>query len=264
MFLAASGLSTVWGPITEPVRDGLDFVPEQTLFPGLLVLVLAGLGLSRASPFSKRMRIGLGAGVLALAVLSLGFQIPSHGVPYPYRALYELAPGWDAIRTPTRLNTLTSLGLALLAAAGAHRLGGRRLVALLLPVVVLIEGAGLPYPHPTVAKPPPGLAEATAPRLHLPMYEYESRRFLVWSTNGFPDIVNGRASFKPVEFDRLERLMALFPNPQVVGYLQDLGVKTVVLHPDIVAGTPWEDWQRWPLHGTRTGGVVLYRLNTGT
>src|SRR4029079_10307738 len=64
MFLAASGLSTVWGPITEPVRDGLDFLPEQTLFPGLLVLVLAGLGLSRASHFSRRMRIGLGVGVL--------------------------------------------------------------------------------------------------------------------------------------------------------------------------------------------------------
>ena len=129
---------------------------------------------------------------------------------------------------------------------------------------MLIEGAGFPYPHPTVAKPPPGLAEATPPRLHLPMYEYDSRRFLVWSTNGFPDIVNGRGSFKPTEFDRLERFMAVFPNPQVVGYLQDLGVKTVVLHPDLVPGTAWQDWRSWPLHGTRTGGVVLYRLNTGT
>lgn len=262
MFLAASGLSTVWGPITEPVRDGLDFVPEQTLFPGLLVLVLAGFGLSRASPFSKRLRIGLGTGVLALAVLSLGFQTPSHGVPYPYRLLYEIAPGWDAIRTPGRLNTLTSLGLALLAAAGAHRFGGRRLVALLLPLIVLVEGAGLPYPHPTVAKPPPGLAEATPPRLHLPMYEYESRRFLVWSTNGFPEILNGRGSFKPTEFDQLEQEMASFPGRQVVDELRELGVQTVVLHPDLVEGTPWENWRSWPLRGTTTGGVVLYRLNT--
>jgi hypothetical protein len=264
MFLAASELSTVWGPITEPVRDSLDFVPEQTLFPGLLVLVLAGFGLSRASPFSKRMRIGLGAAVLALAVLSLGFQIPSHGVPYPYRALYELAPGWDAVRTPGRLNTLTSLGLALLAAAGAHRLGSRRVVALLLPLVVLVEGMGFPYPHPTVAKPPPGLAQTTPPLLELPMYEYESRRFLVWSTNGFPEIVNGRASFKPASFDELEQLMASFPDRRVVDYLRELGVNTVVLHPDLVDGTAWEDWRSWPLHGTSTGGVVLYRLNTGS
>ena len=278
MFLAASDLSTVWGPVTQPVRDELDFVPEQTLFPGLLVVLLAGFGLSRASPFSKRLRIGLGVGVVLLAVLSLGFQTPANGVPYPYRLLYELAPGWDAVRTPGRLNTLTSLGLALLAAAGAHALlhterpgigaialtpGRSRVLAVLLPAVVLVEGAGFPYPHPTVAKPPAGLAQATAPRLHLPMYEYESRRFLIWSTNGFPDIVNGRGSFKPAQFEELEQMMAAFPDPQVVEHLRELGVKTVVLHPDIVDGTVWEDWESWPLRGTSTGGVVLYRLNTG-
>jgi hypothetical protein len=154
------------------------------------------------------------------------------------------------------------VGLHQLAAAGAHRLGRRRLVALLLPVVVLVEGMGFPYPHPAVAKPPPGLADAAPPLLELPMYEYESRRFLVWSTNGFPEIVNGRASFKPTEFDQLEQLMASFPRPRVVAYLRELGVNTVVLHPDLVEGTAWEQWRSWPLKGTRTGGVVLYRLNT--
>jgi hypothetical protein len=267
MFLAAPLESTFWGPVTGPVRDELDFVPEQTLFPGLLVVLLAGVGLSRASPFSKRMRIGLGVGVLALAVLSLGFQTPAHGVPYPYRLLYEIVPGWDAVRTPGRLNTLTSLGIALLAAAGAHALitrsRWRTALAVALPALVLLEGAGFHYPHPTVAKPPEGLAQATPPQLHLPMYEYESRRFLVWSTNGFPEIVNGRASVKPTEFATLEGLMALFPDERVVRYLRDLGVNTVVLHPDLVAGTAWEDWRSWPLRGTSTGGVVLYRLNTG-
>jgi hypothetical protein len=266
MFLAAPAQSTVWGPVTEPVRQELDFVPEQTLFPGVLVLVLAGFGLSSASPFSKRLRIGLGAGVVMVAVLSLGFQ--TNGFPYPYRALYELAPGWDAVRTPGRLNTLTSLGLALLAAAGASGMGALlghqsrivRVVAVALPVLVLVEGMGFPNPHPTVAKPPPGLADAAAPRLHLPMYEYESRRFLVWSANGFPEIVNGRGSFKPASFDALEQRMARFPAPDVVRELEDMGVRTVVLHPDLVDGTAWEDWRRWDLEGTESGGVILYRL----
>ena len=268
MFLAAPGQSTIWGPVTEPVRNELDFVPEQTLFPGLLVVLLAAVGLSRASPFPKRLRIGLGTGVLVLAALSLGFQTPAHGVPYPYRLLYELAPGWDAVRTPGRLNTLTSLGLALLAAAGAHALIARprwgKALAVVLPALVLLEGAGFPNPHPTVAKPPDGLAQATPPRVHLPMYEYESRRFLVWSTNGFPEIVNGRGSFKPTAFEQLEGLMALFPDRRTVEYLREMGVKTVVLHPDLVEGTEWEDWRSWPLRGTSTGGVVLYRLNTGS
>jgi hypothetical protein len=146
-------------------------------------------------------------------------------------------------------------------------------LAVVLPALVLVEGCGFEVaedgailrgpPHPTVAKPPPGLALAEPPRLHLPMYEYESRRFLIWSTNGFPEIVNGRGSFKPASFDRLERLMWSFPAPETVALLRRMGVRTVVLHPDIVAGTPWEGWRRWPLSGEETGGVVLYRLNTG-
>ncbi|HYH58372.1 MAG TPA: hypothetical protein VD790_04025 [Thermoleophilaceae bacterium] len=265
MFLAAPDQSTIWGPVTRPVRDGLDFIPEQTLFPGVLVLLLAIFGLSRASPLSTGLRIGLGVGVLLLVVLSLGFQLDS-GVPYPYRALYDYAPGWDAVRTPGRLNTLTSLGLALLAAAGAHALIRRAhppaVLAIGLPLIVLVEGAGFPNPHPTVAQPPAGLEQAAAPRLHLPMDVYESRRFLLWSTDGFPEILNGRASFKPTFFARLERGMAAFPADWTLDYLRDLGVETVVLHPDLVPGTEWEDWRTWPVQGTSTGGVVLYRLNT--
>jgi hypothetical protein len=96
------------------------------------------------------------------------------------------------------------------------------------------------------------------------MYEYESRRFLIWSTDGFPEIVNGRGSFKPASFDELERLMASFPDRRMLALLRRMGVKTVVLHPDIVEGTAWEDWRDWPLEGEETGGVVLYRLNTGS
>jgi hypothetical protein len=133
-------------------------------------------------------------------------------------------------------------------------------LAVVLPVLVLVEGAGFPVPHPTVAKPPSGLAEASPPRLHLPMYEYESRRFLVWSTDGFPEIVNGRGSFKPESFDALEQRMARFPAPDVVDELERMGVRTVVLHPDLVGGTAWEDWRSWSRKGTEAGDVILYRL----
>ena len=275
-FLAAPEQNLIWGPVTSGVREDLGFIPEQTLFPGLLVVLLAGVGLSSLSPFPKRLRVGLGTGVVVLGLLCLGLREPGDGFPYPYRVLYEFAPGWDAVRTPGRLNTLLSLALALLAAGGAatiiERPGvrairgvpGRSMLGAVLAGLVLLEGAGFPYPHPTVAKPPAGLAEATPPRLHLPMYEYESRRFLIWSTDGFPEIVNGRGSFKPASFDELERLMASFPDARMIRLLREMGVQTVVLHPDIVAGTAWEDWREWPIEGEETGGVVLYRLNTGS
>ena len=132
---------------------------------------------------------GLAIAVVAMAVLSLGFDDPGRRWLYPYGWFYELAPGWQAIRVPTRLTTFTTLGLALLAAGGATwvvarlRSAGRpRLAAVAAPLlvaVVLIEGcgfgiaeAGRPWlsgpDHPTVPRAPAGLAAVAAPQLHLP------------------------------------------------------------------------------------------------
>ena len=216
MFAAASKHDAVWGGATASVRDALPFIPEQTLFPGLAVLALAIAGLG--SPAYRRpVRIGLGVGVLAFALLSLGFRDDGWGWLFPYRWLYEVVPGWQGIRVPGRLNTLTSLGLALLAAAGAARLtrrgGGLAAVAgPLLVAVVLVEGGGFGYPHPRVPVEPAGERAAPAPQLHLPVAADDNRRYLLWSTDGFPDMVNGRSSFIPRQFlavtargDRLPR-----------------------------------------------------------
>ena len=51
----------------------------------------------------------------------MGFQ-EEDGWLWPYRIIYDLLPGWEAIRTPGRLATFATLGLALLAAAGAEAL----------------------------------------------------------------------------------------------------------------------------------------------
>ncbi len=56
---------------------------------------------------------------MAISVLALGFR-EEGGLLWPYRVLYEVLPGWEAIRTPGRLVTFSSLALALLAAAGAE------------------------------------------------------------------------------------------------------------------------------------------------
>jgi hypothetical protein len=278
-FLAASEQSLVWGEATRGVREDLPFVPEQTLFPGAVILALALVGLV-ASAYSRRLRAGLAVAVVALAVLSLGFKVPSHGTPYPYRLLYDHAPGWKAIRTPGRLNTLTSLGLALLAAGGAHelvtRVGRRRALAAgasaALVAAVLVEGSGFDVdsgvsgpPHPTVPSVPAGQLGAPAPQLHLPLYSYDSRKFVLWSTEGFPRIVNGRASFRPSLITRLEPRLRGFPDAESVAVVRSLGVRTVILHPEYVRGTPWEGWRsrpvgRLPLRREARDRVVLYRV----
>ena len=127
----------------------------------ILLLAIAGLW---SSSLGKRWRIGLGIAVVAFVVLSLGFR-EEGGLLWPYRVLYDALPGWNAIRTPGRLATFTSLTLALLAAAGAEAairaLGRRRwpawsaiAVAGVLALAIVTEGRSLPFdPFDNQAEP---------------------------------------------------------------------------------------------------------------
>ncbi|MGH2956925.1 MAG: hypothetical protein ACRDL6_08030, partial [Solirubrobacterales bacterium] len=294
VFLTAPEENLVWGDATAELRDELENVPEKTLFPGLVILVLALIGLTSAR-LDRRLRIGLGAGVVAISVLALGFQ-EEDGLIWPYRALYEALPGWEAIRTPGRLVTFSSLGLALLAAAGAEWslkgtrlwLAGRRLdvgprgasvvagaLATLLVAAVVVEGRGLPFDpnddqeQPAVPEPPASTAETPDPQIHLPAERAEdNRRYLLWSTDGFPEMVNGRASTVPDLIEDVIAEMDGFPDPSSVARLRELGVRSVILHTDRAEGTPQEDAAAAPIGGLGLarerlpGGLVVYGVRS--
>jgi hypothetical protein len=287
-FLAAPEENLVWGKATAGVRDDLSSVPEQTLFPGAAIVALALAGLA-VPVFRPRLRAGIGIGVGVAAVLSLGFHEP-HGYLWPYRWLYEVAPGWEGVRVPGRLTTLTSLGLALLAAAGAQQLwwwlrprryrgGGWSLATVALPPLVvaaiLLEGSGFEIgpglagpSHPAVPKPPPGQLDVPAPQLHLPATVAGNRRYVLWSTDGFPALVNGRGSFVPRSFAAFAAAVRGFPDRTSVALLRSLGVRTVIVHRTLVPGTAWQAFERRPLAGLGLapldrGDVVLYALEPG-
>jgi hypothetical protein len=272
-FLVASQDSRVWGAATAPLRDSLTFVPEQTLFPGLAIIALAVAGL-RIGTLPRRLRRGLGFAALASAVLSLGFKLNGFSWLYPYRWLYELLPGWQGIRVPGRLQTVTTLCLALLAAGGAQALADRARgrwgplaaagCAALLFAAVLADGWGFPE-HPTVPLAPPGQRAAPQPALHLPAGAFDNRRYVLWSTDGFPRIVNGRGSFIPRQFAALQRTVAHFPDARSVAALRRLGVRSVTVHLAHARNTPLADASTRPLRGLhlqreRRGGTVLFLL----
>lgn len=351
-FLVAPDENEVWGGATAALRDDLTNVPEKTLFPGLVILALAGLGLLSAGGVLPRpLRVGLGLGVLGVSVLALGFQTED-GLLWPYRVVYELLPGWQGIRTPGRLVTFSSLALALLAAGGAAALAARlaarhtrrrtpppptpaenvenstksvegtanvensksvekaenvenstksvqgtenienmtfsagwrgrlrrrgsaaRLAALPVTLALLIlgEGRGLPFdPRDVQAQPatpaaPPSVADVPAPQLHLPADRPEdNRRYLLWSTDGFPEIVNGRSSVDPVLTARLIAAARPFPDAESVATLRDAGVRSVILHVGRARGTAWEGAAAMPVRGlglelSRRGGLLIYEL----
>lgn len=289
IFLASSALNPVWGRASAGVRDSLPAVPEQTLFPGLAVLLLAAAALTRGRPASasasasapasawpRGLRLGLAGAVLAFAVLSLGFESTGAGRYLPDRLLYEVVPGWSGIRVPERMNTFTSLALAVLAAGGAARLlghlaPGRRaaLGGVLITLVVLAEGAGFTpgrwYPHPGAPAEPAGQAGLPGPLLHLPAAPQDNREYLLWSTDGLRPMVNGRSSLQPRSTARILAQARAFPDRASVARLRRLGVQTVVLHRDRTAGTPWAGWRGRPTVGLGVsrsvrGDVVVYRL----
>jgi hypothetical protein len=118
-WVAASSENRVWGSATAGARAHVNSKNESVFFPGGTILVLATIGL--ASPlFTRRLRIGLLCGVVVCSVLALGFGLTGAG--WPYRLLYDIAPGWNGVRVPGRVFTLATLFYALLAAAGAEQL----------------------------------------------------------------------------------------------------------------------------------------------
>jgi hypothetical protein len=289
VFLVAPEENTVWGGATAELREGIENIPEKTLFPGLVTLALALAGLV-AGVYPRPLRVGLALGVALVSVLALGFQVED-GWLWPYRIAYDVLPGVDGIRVPGRLVTFSSLGLALLAGAGAEaarlalarRTGGARParavaasagVAAVLVLAVAIEGRGLPFDpgddHAQPAAPASPIAFSTlsAPQLHLPAdLPEDNRRYLLWSTDGFPRMVNGRSSLDPTFTFGLIDDVHGFPDRPSVELLRKLGVRTVALHTQRVAGTEWEHAAQRPIRGlpltrSRDGDVVVYEIRS--
>jgi len=276
-FLAAPAESRIWGGRTKTEREALPWAPEQTLFPGLAVLVLAVAGLVRAT-YPVAVRVGLGVVALVTALFAMGLRFLDGR--FTYRLLYDHAPGWQGVRTPSRIVTLTTLALALLAAGGVHRLAEVRRrgrhenlgptwpvstwMGVALTALVLLEGSGA-LPHPAAPVPPAGQGAIAGPQLHLPTDAGGDLRYMFWSTEGFPRIVNGTSGFTPGALDALRRDVAGFPDQPSVGRLRDLGVRSVVLHPDLAAGTAWADAAGKDVAGLRLdrverGDVVVFSL----
>jgi hypothetical protein len=291
-FFRAPPGNLVWGPPPQGIDESIP-QREFTLFPGLAIGLLAVAG-ALAPVYPRRRRLVLVLAVGLLAALSLGWREHRTVPLQPYKLVFEYLPGWDAIRVPSRINTLTSLGLALLAAAGAHQVAAvsrrwtaaRRpgwggvatgVVATVLVAAILIEGSGFQFRDGGVDGPqlarvppvPPGQLGAPEPQLHLPnYYTYRSGSgpiYVFWSINGFPETVNGWGGFVPDQDLEIYYESIRFPDPASVATLRARGIRTVVLHTNFVWKTEWEHAAERPVKGLPLrrevkGDVILYHL----
>jgi hypothetical protein len=247
-WISASSENRVWGGVTAGAREHVHSKNEDVFFAGGLILLLALIGLA-APLYTRRLRIGLLVGVVVCAIFACGMGLTGAG--YPYRLLYDYAPGWDGVRVPGRIFTLATLFLALLAGAGAQLLAGKlgelferfanrirarisvaaasAAIGLVLVVGVVGEGAGH-LGHPLVPKPARAEVGLPGPLLDLPTDGTLDRVWQYFSTNGFYKIPIGNSTFDMPQVDDLRGGMKNFPDKASIEKLRYYGVRTVVLH----------------------------------
>lgn len=280
-FLTAPAESWLWGNSHSGLRASMQAPNEGSLLMGyvLIGLALAGL-LYSVWPYYVRFLLLLA--MIGSVALAMGTAAPLEG-KLSYVVLHRFLPGWDAIRTPGRLVLWTTLFAGILAAGAVSafvervreftaervpaRPGPALQLAMLLPLaLVLVEGVSA-SPHPRVPPPPAALQQAEAPVLVLPSDQLSDEMTMVWSTAGFPQIVNGGSGFTPQRLREVREILTSFPDAASIRLLRDLGVRSVVVVRSKVAGTPFAaaadaDVTGLGIEREDTDDAVIFRIGT--
>lgn len=212
--------------------------PERRLFPGLLPVLLAVIGLLLRRPSDEAIVYLLA--LVAAFEMSLGFY------GYSFGFLYHHLPVFDSLRAPARLGIFVVFFLAILSAYGQAALErtlsgtARRILLVTLSAVLLLEYwvaplRLVPFPNAPpplyawLAKQPPGIvtefpmpAPDTLPG-NEPRYAYMSTFHWMPLTNGYSGY------YPPSYMTRLERLRSM-PDDAALQALVGERVRYVIVH----------------------------------
>jgi hypothetical protein len=277
----------------------------MALLMGFAVYLYAAVG-TRISSWPRRWARGLGWAVLASMFLALGTRIPVlepyallyllpgwDGIRTPGRLvvwttilLAIAAAGAVTAITELLRGTATRTGAGPETAAGplprllqkpailrllsGPRPAVARAVGGLAAALVLVEGL-MVVEHLEVPEPPAALTSAHADQVRPPLMVLPSNNdfdalLMLWSTDGFPSMVNGLSGFTPHAQDQLRNETHNFPDPQSVALLRDYGVRTVVVLCDRVVDTPWagacdRNEALFGITRTKIDNAVVYSLD---
>ncbi|MBB2944767.1 hypothetical protein FB565_004500 [Actinoplanes lutulentus] len=256
--------SRIWGGAHEVPRASLGWAAEMSLLPGfvLYALALAGLGFS---VWRLRHRMVLMVAITFAVVLTMGTNYL--GGRFTYLPLFgHYGASFDQ-RIPGRLMLWVTLLLAILAAGAvddfvrrAEHLAAQRVpawpgpwlrLAMLTPLILVALEGWNSTAHPVVPEQPAAMRTVTGPMLVLPTAELSDQTVQLWSTSEFQAIANGGGTFAATRQSELRSRVATFPDIASIEYLRSIGVGTVLLLRDQVAGTSWE----------RAGDIPVDSLN---
>jgi hypothetical protein len=243
--------------------------PERELFPGIVVLALAcvGIVMGRRSDARPLVTTMLVVGVLGF-VLSLG----PDGVRDIYVVFQRYVFGFSAIRAPARFAVLVMFALTTLAALGwrelskppRHRrtegrlgfsLGASVPQWLLRLSVVLMAIEYLNVPMPLAPAPPRQTAvgqwlknePGRGPVLYLPLgLDTESTPAMVQSLEHGRPLVNGYSGHRPSFYSALVDTVQSFPSDEALIAMNEIGVRFLVTPRLIDMPAPLVERARFP------------------
>jgi hypothetical protein len=210
---------------------------ERCLFPGIIAIVLAIVGVARLD----RHRISLAIVGISGLIISLGLHSPF------YEVLRAIAFPYRGLRAPARASVLVFLAIAALVAFGWARLMRGRsqrtvvIATALLAAAMLLEyrtrldhWLELPSQPAEVyrwlaAQPRAVIAEVPFARLDR-LHSLSDGIYMFNSTWHWHPIVNGYSGFFPKTFYELVENTIAFPDDRSIDYLKSRGVDLIVVH----------------------------------
>jgi hypothetical protein len=245
--LTAPRTSLLWGADHEAARAAMGNAANEKVLLGGLVLYGLALGGLFFSIWTVRQRCLLAAGVVVGVLLALGTNGPL------YRLLFLHVPGFDGIRTPGRLILWPTLLLGILAAGLLTRLSRQAAErarpgfataaarAVTVPLLCLVLLDGMPnLDHVPAPVAPAAFAAAPTPLMVLPSDEGIDLNIELWSTAGFPRMVNGAAGYTTTGHQAVRDAMRDFPSRSSQDMLRAIGVRSVLVLVEKVRNTPYE------------------------
>jgi hypothetical protein len=248
----------------------------EVLFPGLIVLIAAAVGVATSQQDSKSRRTPPRV-VSFYVALTMFFLWASFGPDaYLYTLLAEAIPPMSFLRAPARWGVVVLFGLSVLAGLGVHRLARGRawVVALLVLGVALEQKARWPLLE-VPAVPDAYQRLATLPRgpvveFHFPYRStdlHNHAKFMYWSMWHWQPLVNGYSDYIPEDFREISAPINAFPDPDSFRILRDRQVRYVVVHLDTYNDAIRRDvLARYAAHSeylqplVQEGGVWLYEV----
>lgn len=234
---------------------------EHQMFPGLVILGLAALGLWRGWTSDARPVVVSAA---ALAALGLVLSLGPDGVRWFYAGMADHVFGFQAIRAPARFSAIAMLGVCVLAGVAVARARWRRGVVAGVIAAMCLEYVNAPLA--LVAAPPMSTAAGRwlageggpGPVVYLPLtLDRENSPFMVQSLEHGRPIVNGYSGQRPSFYTSLVDALADPASADARATLKELAVRFVVSPATLAgAGEPASPF----VERVRLDDVVIYEL----